>query len=529
MKNLNLILYTALIFTISLTSCKEDLSELNRNPNAYEIVNADFLFTNAQLGAIGLNPNGNRFNNMQMLQQEATYSEVTAPGDKYFAEGWVRNNWAAYSGCLNEIQLVINELEKDPAANVNKISASRVWRVYIVHQLTDLYGDIPYFEALDGLDGNYQPKYDFQADIYKDMFKELEESALAFDESKSTFGSSDLFYDGNAVQWRKFAYSMMLRLGMRLTKIDPVMARTWVEKAIAGGPILENDDLTRAPYADGGLLSNRNPFSEQMRVLDYVDGQNPLNVQGSKLAKTFIDHLKGNSTTTKDPRLNVIAVLWVQQPSGGYIADTATDLQKGMKNAEYNGYPPDFETYSEPNPNTVMRYEAPVIVMSPAEGHFLLAEAAIRGWYSGDPAEAYSRGVTAAMQQWSLYGSGGVISEDKITYYLANNPFLSNGTFDEQLEQISTQRWVLGYLDQIENFSNWRRTGYPVLIPTNYPGNITGGTIPRRYIVPQSEETLNRDTLMQRRIDKVVTIPYLVGYGGIRYNRSEPSSMTSDS
>ena len=488
-------IYTAIIAAIFLSSCSKELAELNKNPNAYESVNPNFLFTKAQLGAIGLNPNGNRFNNMQMLQQEATYSEVTAPGDKYFAEGYVRNNWSAYSGCLNQIQLVINETRKDPAS-INKLAAARIWKVYIVHQLTDLYGDIPYSEALNGYELKYQPKYDLQSDIYKDMFKELDEAAASFDASKATFGNSDLFYDGNTVKWKKFAYSMMLRLGMRLTKIDAALAKTWVEKAIAGGPILADADLARAPYADGGLASNRNPFSDQFRVLDYVDGQNPLNIQGSKLAKTFIDHLKGNSTTTKDPRLNVIAVLWVKQPTGGYRADTATALQKGMKNAQYNGYPADFETYSEPNPETVMRYDAPVIVFGAAETQFLLAEAAIRGWYAGSAATAYDNGVTSAMKQWSLYGAGGAISATQISTYLKYNPFLTAGTFNQKLEQISTQRWVLGYLDQIENFSNWRRTGYPVLIPTNYPGNITGGQIPRRYIVPQSEETLNRENFL---------------------------------
>ena len=491
-------IYSAIIAAMFLSSCTKDLAKLNKNPNAYESVNANFLFTKAQLGAIGLNPNGNRFNNMQMLQQEATYSEVTAPGDKYFAEGYVQNNWAAYTGCLNQTQLVINETKKDPTL-VNKLAAARIWRVYIYHQLTDLYGDIPYSEALVGLDGKYQPKYDLQVDIYKDMFKELEESAASFDASKTTFGNADLFYDGNTVKWKKFAYSMMLRLGMRLTKIDPAMAKIWVQKAIAGGPILDDADLARAPYADGGLASNRNPFSDHFRVLDYVDGQNPLNIQGSKISKRFIDHLKGNSTTTKDPRLNVISVLWVKQPAGGYVADTATALQKGMKNAQFNGYPADFETYSEPNPNTVMRYDAPVIVIGAAEVQLLIAEAAIRGWSTANASTSYSNGVTSAMKQWSLYGSGGIISSDKITTYLKYNPFLAAGTFEEQLEPISTQHWVLGYLDQIENFSNWRRTGYPVLIPTNYPGNITGGTIPRRYIVPASEETLNRANFLDAK------------------------------
>src|SRR5690606_4422431 len=166
MKNLSFKpIYKALVLVIFISSCTKDLAELNKNPNAYESVNPNFLFTKSQLGAIGLNPNGNRFNNMQMLQQEATYSEVTAPGDKYFAEGYVRNNWAAYSGCLNQIHLVISEVSKDPEM-INKLAAARIWRVYINHQLTDLYGDIPYSEALKGLEGAYQPKYDLQSDIY---------------------------------------------------------------------------------------------------------------------------------------------------------------------------------------------------------------------------------------------------------------------------------------------------------------------------------------------------------------------------
>lgn len=492
-KNFKYICVAAILATIA-TSCTKDLAKLNENPNGYAIANPLFLFTKSQLTLVGLSPNVRRFNINQQLQQEATYSEVTAPGDKYFAEGFVREHWAAYSGTVNQIDLVLANT-KD-AESINKQAAARIWRVYIFHQLTDLYGDIPYSEASKGITGNFSPKYDLQVDVYKDMFKELDEAAASFNASKPVFGSADLLYDGNVVKWKKFAYSMMLRLGMRLTKIDPAMAEIWVKKAIAGGPILDDVDMAKVPYADGGLASNRNPLSDQMRILDYVDGQNPLNVQGSKLAKTFIEQLKGNSTTTKDPRLNVIAVLWVKQPSGVYVADTATALQRGMQNALYKAYPPDFETYSEPNPNTVMRYDAPIIIMSPAEIHFLLAEASIRGWYSGNASTSYDNGVRAAMRQWSLFGSAGLISTAKIDSYVANNPFKIAGTFNVKLEQISIQRWILGYLDQIESFANWRRTGYPALIPTNYPGNITGGRIPRRFIVPQSEELLNKENFL---------------------------------
>jgi hypothetical protein len=232
---------------------------------------------------------------------------------------------------------------------------------------------------------------------------------------------------------------------------------------------------------------------------NYSSGQDPSNNNGAKHAKTFIDYLKGNSTTTKDPRLNVISVVWVKQPSGIYVADTSTSIQKGMQNGVFNILPPDWETYSEPNPNTILKYDAPKLVMTPAETYFLLAEAAIRGWYTGSAASSYANGVSAAMRQWALYDKSGVITDDQINYYLMNNPFKISGTFDEQLEQISTQKWVLFYLDQIENFSNWRRTGYPKLIPTNYPGNITGGQIPRRYIVPDEEEQLNTANFLEAK------------------------------
>lgn len=489
-KNFKYICVAALLATIA-TSCTKDLAKLNENPNGYAVANPLFLFTKSQLTTLAMSPNVRRFNLNQQMQQEATYSEVTAPGDKYFAEGYVREHWASYNGPVTQIDLVIANT-KD-AESINKLAAARIWRVYIYHQLTDVYGDIPYTEASKASEGKYNPKYDLQVDIYKDMFKELEEAANSFNAAKPVYGNADLLYSGNVNQWKKFAYSMMMRLGMRLTKIDPALAEIWVKKGIAGGPILEDADMAKVPYADGGLASNRNPLSDQMRVLDYVDPQNPLNVQGSKLSKTFIEHLKGNGTTTKDPRLNVISVLWVKQPSGVYVADTATAVQRGMQNALYKAYPADFETYSEPNPTTVMRYDAPIIVMSPAESHFLIAEAALRGWSTTSATTSYQNGVRAAMRQWSLFGTGGAISTAQINTYLNYNPFKAAGTFNERLEQISVQRWVLGYLDQIEMFSNWRRTGYPALIPTNYPGNITGGKIPRRFIVPDSEEQLNRE------------------------------------
>lgn len=486
-KKLILIIYIAVasVVTSGLQSCKKGLEELNDNPDQYNEPIPDYLFTSAQLRSASINFSASQYRLIGgALQYFSTYKEVPASGDKYFNFNGSVAAFEQYTGAINQLQEIIDNVS-DPEL-VNKLSAARIMRVYNYHILTDQTGDIPYFEGAKGI---LTPKYDTQQAIYNDMFKELEEAALAFDPQKPTFASADLFYGGDVVKWKKFAYSLMLRLGMRLTKVDPDLARSWVEKAIAGGVITTNADIARIQYADGSLVSNRNPKSNDMLGGDFVNPQDPDNIEGSKYAETFINHLK----STADPRLNIWSVVWtMRQGATSYSADTSTAIQKGMKNAAFNSRPADFATYSEPHPVNVLSYAAPILVLTASEMHLLLAEAAIRGWYSGNAATEYGEAVRSAMGQLSLFGPSAIIPSDKIEGYLAANPFNSAGTFEQQLEQISTQKWVSLFLDFYEVFSNWRRTGYPALTPTNYPGNVTGGQIFRRFTVPITEDIRNQ-------------------------------------
>lgn len=478
-----------LIAISTMSSCDGNLEELNTNPDAYGEIIPEYLFTKAQLDAVNVSYFGTAALTIGgSMQQFATYKEVPAAGDKYFNDGYSKAYFSTiYPNAVNDIQEVILAVSDDPES-VNELSVARIWRAYIFHHITDLYGDVPYTEAGKGVsDQIYTPKYDEQSFIYNDMLKELEESAAALDPSKSTFGSSDLIYGGNVDQWKKFAYSLMLRLGMRLTNVDEQLAEIWVKKAITGGVIIENNDLAAIDYVDGSQVSSRNPIAVGLMNGDYIAPQSVENVEGGKYAKTFIDYLKD----TGDPRLNVISVLWVDNGSGLYVADTTTALQKGMQNAAFNNRPADFPTYSEPHPETVLAYDSPLMVMTNAETNLLLAEAAIRGWYSGDATLLYGKAVKAGMEQWARYGDAGVISDQRIISYLSNNPFKSSGSFEEQMEQIGTQKWVSLFLDEYEIFANWRRTGFPDLVPVNYPGNLTGGKIPTRFVLPDSESTIN--------------------------------------
>jgi hypothetical protein len=482
-----------------LASCDNGFEEMNVNPNASTEVVPGFLFTNAQLSTVNVNFTGSAYLTIgQSMQHFATYKEVPAAGDKYFNFTYSTGSWNAYSGAVIQVQQVIDAVSEDPL-DINKLSVARIWKAYLFHRLTDLYGDIPYHDAGQALtEKNYTPKYDLQSEIYADMLSELEQAVNAFDESRPTFGNADLIYGGDISKWKKFAYSLMLRLGMRLTEVDAGAAKSWVEKAIAGGVIIDDADIAVINYVDGSQTTSRNFIASGLLATDYITPGGD-NVEGGKLAKTLIDHLK----STADPRLNVISIVWV--PSGStFVADTSTALQKGMPNAAFNSLPADFNSFSEPNPNTILKYNAPLLVFTNAEVHLLLAEAALRNWYSGSTAEAsYTNAVTAGMKQWSLFGSAGVLSDNKIAKYIAANPYKTGGTFDEQMEQIQTQKWVTLFLeDEYEIFSSWRRTGYPNLTPTNYPGNLTGGKIPTRFVVPDSEgiyNTANFDEAVSRQ------------------------------
>ena len=502
MKNLIKVLYLAPALFIA--SCDNGFEEMNVNPNASTEVVPGFLFTRAQLVTVSNNFTGAAYLTIGgSMQHFATYKEVPGAGDKYFNFGYSQGSWQLYGGdpvsqgAVIDIVQVIDAVSTNPA-DVNKLSVSRIWKAYLFHRLTDLYGDIPYFEAGKALSSqNFTPKYDTQEAIYADLLKELEESITAFDAAQPTFGNADLIYSGDITKWKKFAYSMMLRLGMRLTEVDAAKAETWVKKAIAGGVITADEDIATIAYVDGSITASRNFISAGLMSTDYVSPGGD-NVEGGKLAKTLIDHLK----TTKDPRLNVVSVVWTKaSATAPYVADTATALQKGMPNAAFNSLPADFDTYSEPNPNTILKYNAPLLVFTAAESHLLLAEAAVRGWYSATTAAAeYASAVRSGMKQWALFGTGGVISDAKINAYLTANPFKSAGTVAEKMEQIGTQKWVALFLeDEYEIWSNWRRTGYPRLTPTNYPGNLTGGKIPTRFVIPDSEEQYNQQNFYEAR------------------------------
>lgn len=490
-KNYLILIVIAAGFSLLWSCNKPSLTNLNTPANSVNYPIPANLFTNAILNT----PRDSYSVLAEGMQYFSTYKEVPAIGDKFYSFNGTEADFGTYTGRINNLYQ-LSEAIQSPEL-VNQRAMTRILRVYTYHQLTDVAGDIPYSEAMKGETGTLTPKYDTQRDIYLDMFKELDEAASSLDASKTNFGAADLFYKGDVTKWKKFAYTLMLRLGMRLSKVEPALAQTWVQKAIAGGVITSDDDMAKVSYAN---VTNGMNNKVRLSFLNgnYLNPQDPDNVEGGKYAATFINKLK----STSDPRLPVISVVWVK-PTGAtaYSADNTPAIQKGMISGSLNTKPVDFDTYSEPSP-LVLNVAAPIIIMGPAEAYLLLAEAALRGWYTASTAKAaYENGVRAGMTQWAQYPavapSSNVITTAQINAYIAANPYLTTGTLDQQLQQISEQKWLSLFGDDFEVYANWRRTGYPVLAQVNYPGNVTGGKMFRRFSIPIAENLVNQAHYME--------------------------------
>lgn len=504
-------IYSTALGVIALSSCNKDsLKDMNINPQAQNTINVNFLLTSAQLGAASGGSRGdNRYidwrTNIGMastaMQQLAAIGDISNTGDKYFhnpetaAAPWE----FIYSDQLKNLGDIITQTSPGGFAegqSNNTKQAARILRAFLFHRLTDLYGSIPYTEALQAANGIFFPKYDKQKVIYADLLKELDEATAALSGNDGDFAAADIYYNGDITKWKRWGNSLMLRLAMRLSNVDRASADRYVAKAVAGGVMLTNADNAVVPMAIGpSLWTNQNGIS---RAFYPGDGGNQ-----AYLSKTFVDWMKGTSATTvtdDDPRISVInggIGIWSATGTGSTWNSISADplAQKGMPNGndlqmlkamEANPNLDPNVTYSKINPKLLDR-DDPYVLQACAEVRLLLAEAAQRGIGGLTAAQAetyYREGVTAAMTMYTIFDASLTVTPAQISAYLTARPF---NVWKPALTMIGEQLWASHFLNWYEAWAGWKRTGIPALTPTNYPGNVTAGRIPQRLMYPTSE------------------------------------------
>ncbi|MDN5200725.1 SusD/RagB family nutrient-binding outer membrane lipoprotein [Fulvivirgaceae bacterium BMA10] len=479
--------------------CTDDFEEINSDPHAYNDLDPGIQLAKVQLDLSGKREEVWRYDLgiCSPMVQHLGGSWWTQHGGQYRIvekEHWYSLWENTYPRDLKNIQNLIDRTLDDPE-NINIHSAARILRVYIYSRLTDLYGDIPYSQAIKGFtDGILLPRYDNQQEIYIDFFKELAEANNAFDNNRSDV-SGDLFFEGNVDKWRKFGNSLRLRLGFRLLKVDPTEAQKQVEAAIAGGVMESNEDICMMRHSAISFLADENRGNGRSQVFHASP-----NSEGFRLTRTFVDHM----TNTGDPRLRIYG--------GTYLAD-GTDISEHLMigitpgamwwnewsdfgdlfDAENNyvAYVPHGVKHVQPS-RYVSALDAPFFHMTYAEVELLMAEAAVRGWGTANVEAHYQSALDAALKHVSHYPGSPTLSQTTIDDFIAANPLPPDD--EGKIRVINEQMWVNFFLNGAEAYSNWRRTGYPELAPftsVEWYSSGTGGIVPRRFFYPEFEAQNN--------------------------------------
>lgn len=489
-----------------LTACDKDFEEINTNPYAATTIDPALLLAGAQRTHIGT------WNAEHIIVQQfvVPYNTGANAGFSFNVDIDANSNpkWdQSYSGGSNgnapPVKNLIQALNLLGASTprTNLKSMIRIWKAQVFMGLVDNYGDVPYSEAGKAVsDALFYPKYDDDASIYDDLYKELKESIAALNPS-GEFVSADLFYGTNAqgstktgsaadqvAKWKKLGNSLLLRLGLRYTRLNATKAQAIVSEAFAGGVMTSNADNAFVKN-DGTAFSQ--PDNAALRNFS----------QFNYAAEPFVNQLK----STSDPRGKFMIA---QYADPGAIANNlspdmvlanqygapigVTSDQILATGSPYRGARGSGLNYSQFNVNIIAAPGVPEFWVTYAQTSLLLADAAKRGWVPGGDAQAkiyYENAIAADMAIYALYTGTTPITAAEVAAYIAN-PLVAYNAADA-LKLINTQYWIVNIRNGTEAFANFRRTGFPALVPNPVPGVLGTPGFVRRLSYPDLEASAN--------------------------------------
>lgn len=460
------------VIILTLGSCRRNFDDINTNPNNPTETNPEYLFT------FILKEGGGEYdmftvNKSHLIQwimyASKFYGNSTMPPYDYLTQTRIKGLWEAYytKVLLNTNELML--LTKDDPESINKYALARIWRVYTFHKITDLWGAVPYSEAINAIgDGKIlKPVYDSQEDIYADMLKELNEAVASIDQTKLNFTEeADILFNGDLDKWIKFANSLRLRLAIRSGN------QTVVTELMNEDNFISSNSES-ADFIYETTIADWSPWYEFHLNAPAAIGQ---------VSELMVKKLRD----LNDPRLPVYAETTIIN------TDTIIGMPNLLGVEEVVAFGYNYMNTSYPGLRFVENPDGTNQLMGYSEVCFLKAEAALRSWGGTSAEDYYNEGIRASME----YNN---ISEGDITTYLAGD-----AAFDGTLEQLITQKWIALYLNGYEAFAEYRRTGYPVLqkwdmvldgitiIDTTLV-DVDPATVPGRLPYPDNEPAFNLD------------------------------------
>jgi hypothetical protein len=450
------LIFSAIIFATS--GCKKYL-DVNKDPNN-PIEAPENLLLPPIITDIGVTVAGGSFSeqntqgialiNAYWMQQLSLNQPLPQYESYKFTTGDAEYTWGEmYINILQNLK----RLRDRAAASENHSYGviGKVLTAYVLGITTDMWGDVPYTQAFEG----NKPVYDKQEDIYK-LIQSMLDEAIAENKlppGNLKPGADDFLYGGKMANWEKFAYALKARHYIHLTKApghtaaaQADLALTALQKAFTG-------------TADEATLDI---FSEEAGKQSPWFKNTELAQGGVVLGATLVNFLVANA----DPRLPVIANKGSQNT---YLGRVST-----------SNVVPDVTIYSTLGDHFAGA-AAPISLLPYSELEFIKAEATFIKSGAAAAQPIYQQAIKNNMAKLGLD-----INSAAVTNYLAARGTLTN---TNALQRIMEEKSIANLLS-VENYNDWRRTGFPILtIVANPEAGIT--TIPRKYQYSQQEISSN--------------------------------------
>lgn len=461
MKKILYISFMALFFM----GCDQRLEDLNidrRNPAE---VDPSSLFTQGLRETAdmmtNLNVNSNPFRLYAQHHAQTTYpdeSQYNLAGRNIPARFWARG----YRDVLIDLKTAKELIREEMAAGTsnlpsavleNRIASINIVMHYTYGVMVDVFGDIPYTQALDP--NELTPAYDDARTVYNAVLDSLDAASSAIDPSVPGFPEAqDPLYGGDMEKWAKFANSIRLRMGMRLADVDKSASVAVVNDALADGVFESNADNAAFQYQ--ASAPNTNPVYADLVLSGRSD---------FVAANTIVDIMN----ELEDPRRSVY--FRDNLGEGEYLGGTYGDANS------YVGFSQVGEVFHTPT--------LPGILMNYAEIEFTLAEAVERGGYnvSGTAEEHYNEGIRASFEQWGY-------SEEEAEEYIEQPEVNYETAEGDWRQKIGIQLWLAQYNQGFDAWTTWRRLDFEGF---NAPPGMEIGDIPLRFPYPLEEAQLNAE------------------------------------
>lgn len=471
----NTVVAAALAFVCS--GC-EDFLDVNVNPNSPATVTNAVLLAPAQVGTAWASHNELNRITSPIMQHMAGAAGAPSGYDVYdisSSQTGLTNAWRFdfYGSMVNlqEMVKIANETKSPVYAGIAKLL-----KAYNFAVLTDVWGDVPYSEALQGV-ANPTPRLDAQRDIYlgdqskgiQSLFDLVREGLADLEETTNVFkpGNEDLMYAGNVDNWKRFGNTLLLKLAMQISNNPEgeAVAKAVIQEVLAKG-------------ADAYITTNAQ--NGQVRFGTATGTQNPIH-QWTNIGSFSNDLIVSTRYLNRlralnDPRLPFL----ITKPAANYVSmDNGHAGSRPSPTSSWSR----FGTYvtGQVTPNTTAGGDRPIRLLTNFQRAFILAEAKLR-WDIGEKSaqELYTEGIEASM------AAIGVPAADVTAYLAQPTVGLLSIEPTEALQQILLQKYIAWTGNGYELWNDWRRTGYPELpVAQNAAG--VDGTIPVRLPYPSTE------------------------------------------